>query len=148
MTYLEQLRDLLSKIDAATGADRELDIRICAAMFGYEFRLGFLGTPVAIDKHGHTYGQFDVAQFTRSIDEALALVERKLPLDKGVAKDSPSSTGWSIFLYRGLTIDQWECCIRPHGGDGARCDHSTAPLAILGALFSALISLEESANGA
>ena len=147
MTKLEQYRDIAKRLEAATASCNTIDVSIADAL-GITLDKEY-NDNVGEDWYIISGGWPDrlycwLPYFTNSIDAAIGLAERVLPLDKVWAKDSPPSSGWRIFLYRGLTVDQWECCLRPHGVDGQMFDAPTAPLAILRALFAALIQQEES----
>jgi len=103
---------LLERVRAATGPDRELDLLI--------WKLLVWKTPWNHELH-------KTELFTRSIDAALALVERMLPgAFDSVGKDEEEGGHW---WAADLLVDNiW------HSGVGP-----TIPLAILAALLSALI---------
>jgi hypothetical protein len=105
--------ELLVRVQKATGPDRELDVLIA----GYFGSTGPNGLIVCA-------GFLGVAEFTASIDAALALVERVLP--------------GNYFLVMRDT-GQWEANIGPQESfvsfEG-KC--SNAPLSILAALLTAL----------
>lgn len=115
------LDDLLARVEAATGADRELDGAICRAV----------GDQVASDqisgfiwRSGATGGWSDVPNLTASIDAVLALVERCLP-------------GWEWSYHPDAGAKVWASFFL--GGHHEACgDAETVPLAILSALLRAL----------
>ena len=123
---MSDLTALLERVRAATGPDRELDLLV--------WELLVWKTPWNHELH-------KTELFTRSIDAALALVERMLPgayinvgpmfyIDGEIVKQRaiiirPLWTKWT-------PLDDW---FDNHEGD--QC--ATAPLAILAALLSALI---------
>lgn len=117
--------------------DRDLDEEITRA-FG---RVSHVGIPVCAGYGG-------IAAFTLDLNAAMRLVEYHLPPIKAFAPGSPTSSGWKINLYRGMTPTgephaSWECCIRPHAGRDDWHSAPTAALAVLLALLSALIVQRE-----
>lgn len=112
MTRLEQLTALRARVIAATGADRELDKDLYCTL-------------VAVR------AVFPFPHYTASIDAALALIERVLP---------GASWGVNTAMEGGFAADvpfQKLKDMQPHP-----VRHRTAPLAILAALLSALITKE------
>lgn len=131
------LQSLLEKIQGVTGLDRELDILIGAAT-GYRNRFdGSLLSDVLAMPERHEEGmQWEgVPAYTASLDAALALVERVLPgFDADVNIRSGEEPMAAYVWPAGTYI----------GGHGAQA--ATAPLALLAALLTALISKEGNPN--
>lgn len=143
------LSELLAKIEAANGADRALDVALSDALndgflpfnqdpYSWLCKIGTGWIEVrrlqGIKEGFHSSADRYVARYTGSIDEALALVGRKLP-----------EHDWAyslVFDYGGLRrchiniaagTDGW-----PPGGANFNEDAETVPLAILAALLRAL----------
>lgn len=123
---MSDLMELLERVKAATGPDRELEYALVCHFFGADE--GLL----------HEIHGINLYRLTASIDAALALVERKLP-------------GWvvdDLSQNSRLAGDPWGCKLASYyGSDPSRnrsavsgYDYPTAPLAILAALLSALTS--------
>jgi hypothetical protein len=136
---MSDLQALLARIEAAEGADREIDLAIGLALAGWEVAkhdLGhgdedYLDTGHMLYPWPASAGQ-DYDAFTASLDAALALVERVLP-------------GWTMACdatVPEMGID-WEL-FEPIP-DGARFTgtHAKHALALLSALLRALIALSE-----
>lgn len=140
MTDLATLRDLLERVKAATGPDRELDAAIYNAAPEKVGDKDFCAFRLPMDEWGDRFDdgwrigwegrQYPekLPRLTASIDAALALVERVL-------------TGhiWDV-------TSTGQCWIEP---DLGRPDHwngtaATPPLAILAATLAALIEQEAS----
>lgn len=142
------LTELLARVEAATGPDRELD-RLLAKQFGWHrveprnttskkggwiapedfMGLNSDGSPRLDSLHGTTIWS-DVPRLTASLDAALALADRVLP-------------GWDIELSR--LGGAWRCGL----GDplcGWEWESASAPLATLGALIRALIATNQEAG--
>lgn len=128
------LEGLLERVESATGPDRELDARIWCAINGYDF--------VAWDGAGAVYRfrepgirHMDAAHVqpvTRSVDAALALVERVLP-------------GWSWQIDN--SGGEVTACLSEASGSWLVASdkeafgrHKYAALAILAALLRALFA--------
>ena len=142
MTKLEQLRDIAKRLEAATGPDRELAVEIWLLLtpgatrkkLSYAHKAS--GRTCEIDKTRIDNGGrlITVEAITANIDVALALVERVLP-------------GWGVNIqtvnpitFQGAFVQ----LVRVRDGYAHACAAPTAPLAILRALFAALIQQEES----
>ncbi|SFM96936.1 hypothetical protein [Methylobacterium pseudosasicola] len=125
----EVLRGLAARCKTAKGPDRRLDYEVFQA-FARKDAANFWDPDA-----GHFY--------TSSSDEVIALAERVLPAIKAFSANSPASSGWKLTFFRGMTptsapYGHWEANIRKHASDGATADGKTLPLAILGALLTAL----------
>jgi len=114
---MSKYSDIIKRLKAATGPDRELDFSI------EKFNLGDLG--YVVDHWDTAQRHSIVAHYTASIDAALELVERMLP-------------GW------GVKVDTCGQAVLYAGGksDWYLEDASSPPLAILLALFCALEAQE------
>lgn len=132
---MADLSELLERVKAATGPDRELDCEIAIAVDGY-FTLpprwdggpigyGYVDADGTLIHPGHGGDQL-VKRYTASIDAALALVERCLPEWWWLRED-----GHSIRL---VGPDNGDCYPSSVG------KHHLVPFAILSALLSALQS--------
>lgn len=151
-TDVTALRGILERLEKATGPSFELDRDIGLAIGGWRQGDPINDWPILIDSAGNGFSDGSGAIydecFTESLDVALALAERVLPPINAFAPDSPSSSGWKINLYRGMTPTgephaSWECCIRPHAGREGWHRAPTAALAVCVALVSALIADRE-----
>ena len=142
MTRIEQLRDIAKRLEAATASCDTIDVSIADAL-GITLDKAY-NDNVGEDWYVITGGWPDrldcwLPYFTNSIDAALALVERALPgwmtcvATQGVFLGDPAPT-WTWELGQPQDPEA-----RPYGRSAP-----TAPLAILRALFAALIQLEES----
>lgn len=110
MTYA----DIVSRLEAAEGADRELDIEIVRRCISPD-------EAVLHERYGvHCY------EFTGSLDAAIGLVERLLP-------------DWYMQLERRPGRDPYAALGMPTAADWtAEAAAATLPLALLLALFRAL----------
>lgn len=138
------LEDLLARVQAATGADLELDGRI--AKVAREI------PPAAVFMRENVYGQesdtwytggygayvFHYPEpYTESIDAALALVERLL----GGSARHPVECTLSSVGYPSRKGRHWKAAVWAGvEKDGAYHNAPTAPLAILAALITALLA--------
>lgn len=116
------LDDLIRRVEAATGPDRELDFDVCAALGLYEAEPTY-GPHLRRIWHG--------PRLTASIDAALALVEKVLPgcTDTSDASYPEAGIEWTLF---------------PDGGDDwITGTAKTRPLAIIAALLRALKQQED-----
>ena len=135
---MSQYTDILARLRAATGPDRELDIKIWLATTA-----GATRQTIHVD---HPQGAYDIDEtrdasrrlitvpsFTASIDAALSLVAEKLPGWDWMLgnRDGEHPQEWP---WASLTLPGWE------GDEESQfLEHaSTPPLAILTALFTAL----------
>jgi len=136
---MSQLEELLERIRAAKGADREIDGDIAAA---FEIAPSHLPRVTDVGRSWlwadfvppDDWETWEAPAFTASIDAALALVERVLP-------------GWRLTLRQ--MSSQWRATMMDAGcspgmtlmlGFSTAEFAPTAPLAILAALLSALIA--------
>lgn len=139
-TYdLPTLRDLLVRVEAATGPDRELDGRIWAGISAVKY-LEWDGAGVLWqESSGGLRHQTDsrIPLFTASIDAVVALIERVLP-----------EGAWGC----GLNVHHRtpNAHIHIHDGKGDFITFFSSPpttatpaLALLAALLKALIAMEE-----
>ena len=145
---MSDLRELLKRVEAATGADRELDVRILAALLSDEQltvkRSPFNGAWCAYRADGklwETPSPFrQNGEITASIDAALVLVERVLP-------------GWSWHIDSEFHGFPAYACLSSKESNGAEepwlleyethdAKGKTPPLAILAALLRAKIAQE------
>lgn len=132
---LEKLRD---DVRICTEADRCLDARIYAACETYSKStwLEADGASVQVYKCATRVNRISPPQYTSSIDAALALCERVLPSTARFGfVQQPDSTWRATVLW--VEPDESEC---------PEADGKNAPLALLDALLSALIS-KDTANG-
>lgn len=130
------LTDLLARVEAATGPDRELDGDIalaCGAVVDPAERnlMGIVTVPAwwtmpraSCAKWPHRTTPWPL---TASIDSALALAERVLP-------------GWA-WMLRGSFAKLWEPHGKPPGNDFDAMGRSPA-LAIIAAILKALIAAD------
>jgi hypothetical protein len=127
------LAELLARIEAEAGPDRELDGRIWCSVNGYEF--------VAWDGAGVVYrfrepgirhmDDDHIQPVTRSVDSALALVERVLP-----GHQAGFQPGFACYRAQIIRIEK-----SVSAQLAADAKHSaSAPLAILAACLRALIA--------
>jgi hypothetical protein len=128
--------ELLARVEAATGPDRELDTAIAIALRigaeGYpkfplgSFKAGYVQADMGRD--GWSVG-WHIQPLTASLDAALALVERVLP-------------GWWWMLRSG---DGYDAVLTPtwRSQDGVVGEHKTPALALLSAMLRALGTHEE-----
>lgn len=115
--------ELLAKVKAAVGPDRELDAAVYRAFAEKDADAHWFTF-----RNGVYYTNDTCPPVTASIDGALALVERVLP-----------GTHVSLFQY-----ERWQCDFLMsedgewwHDANAPRGDAATAPLAILAALLTA-----------
>lgn len=129
----EKLRELLERVEKATGPSRYLDAAVHSA---------FGSSSVRIDRaepgwvHEEGVGTFKVERVTASLDASIALVERMLP-------------GWQMLWRTDAEKGAFANIAKPgehewqHGVDAFNAYASKPPLAILSALLRALISQAE-----
>jgi hypothetical protein len=128
MTAPSDLKELLARVEKATGADRGLDVLIAERFDGVApggcFSGGLYYAP---DGRGGT-GCPRIEQYTASLDASLALVERVLP-DAPVLigmRQTPETQPWA-------RLADWR---------GEDATGSTPALALLVALLKALLAKE------
>ncbi len=132
---MSDLASLLEQVRSAKGADRELDWHVADAT-GHE---SFNTTIQGMWQPYMTGSRADkaVPAYTASIDAALALVDRKLP-------------GWSWKVVGEPAATNPHCAVIRNAGKlsdvapASVASHRTAPLAILLALLTALITQGDS----
>lgn len=123
MDMIEKVTELLTRLEAATGPDRELD-----AMLHVHASDGRL---TEYDRYGWVKGPADIGEappVTASVDAALALCERVLPdrlRDFREVLDSDKGRVWVAWLSA-------------YDGTSVSADAPTLPLALLTALVRAL----------
>lgn len=130
---------LLERVKAATRPDRILDgdIALALALVPKGWRRGVPEASATSSWWSKDDSdRYDAPDLTGSIDTALVLVETKLP-------------GWWI-QYLGQVVNPVGWAIRIEGGQRPTtsiglCYATTAPLAILAALLSALIAQDKAA---
>lgn len=134
---MTDLNELLERVKAATGPDRELDRDICIALqYGGENSEGAANVRVDPEWGDDNDLIFEIGaeeccnpipELTASIDAALALAERVLP-------------GWEIALGTcGLNNCPWACLTEPEEPfRGFAADAPTMELAFIEALLQAL----------
>lgn len=131
MTKLEQLRDIAQRLKEATGPDRDLEISMAEAVYSRLSRGEFERYLMYPVERG-TNPRMAPKHFTCSIDDALALVNRVLPratwlVGSGRRRSKVTLPWYSLSLT----------------GEFYESNAPTEPLAILKALFAALIEQEE-----
>ena len=130
---MSDLAELLERVKAATGPDRELDAALlCATSPSYHLSKNSLGGTV-ICRDGFRWNIEDIAPYLiTSIDAALALADRVLP-------------GWWLHgLGKSPLHGLWWCTLYSlNAKEAAEVeDADTAPLAIIAATIYALIAQE------
>lgn len=148
-----ELEQLLERVKAANGPDRELDHRIWLALEPGVKRKQWSYTHTASGRECHVDETRDatgrlviVPAYTASIDAALALVERVLPGWFWRSGHVPHRH-WDGTKYR----DNWAHLSRTDASNCDRGDEATGwadsvPLAILAALLTALIAQKRTAS--
>lgn len=144
-TTLERLEGLRARVEAATdGLDDETLGRLLCAVHGVPF--GSVDICCGDDgsdefnvypagRHTFQFGGYRHRMPDRSLDAALALVERVLP-----------GWEWSI-VGPGLGMRPFvRLFSHPHGEEQPEADGATQPLAIISALLSALIEKEKASS--
>jgi len=131
---MSNLQDLLERVTAAAGPDRELDCRLFADLLmrpdGYAV-VGFSpGTVAYVEAPVTTVRYLAAPHYTSSLDSALALVERLLP-------------GWEWRVER-QSADLW-IHLPKHCQKLACAKGATPALALLAALLRALLAQQSDA---
>ena len=134
------LRSLLADLEKATGAGRDYDAQIDAAL-GITVDIAPISGPWSYYPGEDGAGYRPTFEYTSSLDAAIALVERVLPgsgIDLCVI---PDAKGRSKAYYicqseADWTYEGWPSAYGP-----------TPPLALLTALFRALVAKLEKADG-
>lgn len=136
MSDQADLRDLLARVEAATGPDREIDRAIWRHFnpIKLERRVSDVQLPEGFGKGPLNDALDPTPMLTSSVDAALALVERKLPgrgIVMGLGKNSPDEPiAGAAIIFNGL---------HPDSGDAGEAEVATLPIAVLSALLRALI---------
>lgn len=130
------LNELLGLVKESRGPNRELDVRIEWEMSGASYADSEVSDAVEIfqsEDYGKTSvaDQFGIATYTKTIDAAIALVDRLYPK----VRYEVCRTGW------GFNAEFWP---DDNSASFMAEHHDSAPLAILAALLSALIAKEPS----
>ena len=128
-TKADGLSELLERVEKATGPDREMDARICAAI---DFREDWMKgdtTPLMWRSNGHvSMGKngpgYRTPEITASLDAALALVNEKLP-----------GCQWTV--EPGLC---WIRVLTANDVDEFQGASACTPIAVLSALLRTLIA--------
>ncbi len=135
------LDEMIARVEAATGGDRELDIRLTlafngpgsginAALLYTEKNVAYLAGLLSDNPHAP-----DVPAWTSSLDATLALTERVLP------GECPEGSGRPLWLPKieRLFNGQWRCVLyRVSDGHKPKEDAPTPTLALLLATLKAL----------
>lgn len=125
--------DLVDRLRAATGPDRELDAEIAKALEGVEIQWRQANYTMDLHpvqrypstNHIGGYGIGPVPYYTASVDAALSLVERCLPGQQWMLDKQPEN--FECVLWDGVTM-------KAKANEAA----PTLPLAILTALLTAM----------
>ena len=142
MPDLPTLRSLLQRVEAATGADRELDGDLFWSLFvvpsGLGKEVGGSRLVNLLGPNGDAWRHWihvDWPPYTASVDAALALVEKVLP------------GAWFMMETFGYTEDRRAGAeLSAEGIEHTRHEAKTIPLAIVAALLTALIAQDEEAE--
>lgn len=123
----ETVDDLIRRVEAATGPDRELDARIKYAVHAGLRSFGSLDAWLSTDT---SRKRSCVPEYTASIDAALALVERVLPGCQWIiGRQTAGASDAKIGSQSGWSKQPWTHAATP-------------PLAILAALLRATRSTD------
>jgi hypothetical protein len=144
MTNLEQCKSVLADLERASGADRDLEIRIATTVDGWtlERRGKDKKTWLYQDrdkswsgrKDPSPYGYGAYPRLTNSLDATIALVERELPGWEWLRK----SPGTMTVYDPDIPEKTWAVHYDARG--------ATPPLALLTAMFRALVAKMEGAE--
>lgn len=117
MPDVNELRELLARVEAATDWDPELDSALVRAFLS-DYEAGLNQSP-------------GLRAYTASIDAAIDLVERALPAANRYGIDFEPRYKWTAYVSRNsVTSGHWH----------HEAEAPTAPLAMLMALLRALIA--------
>lgn len=138
---MSALKELLDRVNAATGPDREIDERL-AILAGWHWKpqmgsFGYWVGPDDFDYFGYTG---DVPNFSEDMNAALALVERVVPgwVWTVAARNTAPEHGrpWADVA----SLEWIEAGDDAIGCEYAEASAATPALALLSALLSALIA--------
>jgi hypothetical protein len=121
------LQSLLSRVEAATGSDRGIDLEVARALV----------PNVVVLRHDYDSGinrQFTYWKYTASVDDCIALADRVLPNVSALLSSGPQGAVCSIFQ---LPLGMAE---KLYSTSGVR---PTPALAYLEAILAAKIALAE-----
>jgi hypothetical protein len=123
-----KLKELLERVEKATGPDRDIDFDLAELLDEFAFVPTF-GMAGNWYKRPVQYGlTTDVPAYTASIDAAVALVGKVLP-------------GWSWVVGRNDTDSEHMCIMGDSPQNEFESEGSSPPLAILAAMLRALIAI-------
>ena len=131
MSDRKTLEDLLARVEQAPGPDRELDGTLWCLSVGYAERVSHNPSTVFYTKssgENANMSRESIPEYSASIDAALALVERLLPLHDIELHCFHHANGTSFYAEI---------------GDQPQVEGATLPLAILAALLRALTTQTE-----
>lgn len=142
---MSKYADIIERLEAAEGPDRELDARVHAAANPDDLdmtNIGYLPGEVCAELAGFK-GVRSIAApaYTTSLDAAVGLVERMLPQHGRMHSKGRLSTDEPLY---GVKLYEHELCVGDDPFEIAEAEHDNEPIAILLALFHALQSQENS----
>jgi hypothetical protein len=131
MTDISKLRELLERVESATGQDREIDRCL------FDMACGGLFWPENVSLWQSDRYSRAPREFTSSIDAAVALCERVLPgwVVLGLYDTAKGSGGWLVFQSCNVKLT--------NGENGAEARSATRPLALCAAILRAKIAMLE-----
>lgn len=137
---MADLRELLKRVEAAHGPDRELDFAIHAMLVDpppAPSRASDVRLPDGFGKDVMSMAMDPRPRYTASIDAALALIERKF--------DGSAKYPVEMILTSAGNKGPWRCAIwvGADDTDGIYRAAPTAPLAVLAATIKALIAIAD-----
>lgn len=138
----EKLTELLGKLHAAKGPDRELDAMLCQGM-SLEPWTGWWRTQSPAFASGSNL-DLETPHLTGSIDAALALLDKQLSgiIDVSWSYESSDAAVWPAATVRWYPIPSDERGWRAEIGSAA-----SIPLAICSAALKALLAQTEASDG-